>query len=311
MINITNSEALISLFTSKDSPLYGMELFSFFDPGCILSMIFKWLGWALGRGLSEFLILMEGFAEYCYKFLSFSNNEIIAGEGGLYDVITSFIFVPLTICLIIIFVKFIMGTVNKGAGKQLISNFLVVVFVLVAMPSIFNFMNNTIIGTKYLDDVQSGVSIQEDDVVTSMSLANTILRDNTTDYLYLYNECENLQTSFQKSNGSDIDFLGEEGSQRYTGTTLSSLYSDLQTLKGKYSESEFSKDCNWDSLLFNVNQTLQNGEDGFVCPNIFQYKAVGITQSIENMSAETMADYKFYTLVKLNISGLFRIRDIT
>lgn len=293
MIKITYIQALIHLYTDKSSPFYGMNTFSWFNIGNILTLFFKWLGWVIGCGLSAFMNMMEEFAGYCYKFLSFSNIDELSGKGGLYDLMTSYIFIPLTICLIIIAIKYAMGNVSKGSGKQIISNVMIVIFILVVMPSVFNFMNNEVIGDTYLADIQGKIG----------TISDEILKNNTTDYLYLYNECDELQAAFKDGEGNDIDITGEKGRNIFTAD-LNNIYDKIKQLKVDYSKSEFSKECSFSSKLFDCNQVMQDGADGFECPSIYQYKPIEIASTkIEN--SETEQSVGLFTVIKMDTNGIF------
>ena len=232
-------EAFIELMTNPDSPLSDMKVYSMFDVGSLLGCLFNWLWMAIGKGLSIFIDTMAKFANYCYNFLSFSHNEAFV---ELYDVINTYVTIPLGICLVIIFFKYAIGDINKTSNKRFVKNFLTVLLVLCVMPSVFSFMNNTIIGEDFLNKVGG----------SGLSIADLTLKQNTTDYLYLYQAND-------KDNSAHPNLLRETfpvdqspDSQDGDINNTDEIIEQLNKLKSDYPNSSFAANVTFSSMIRNA-----------------------------------------------------------
>lgn len=284
-------EAFIELMTNPDSPLSDMKVYSMFDVGSLLGCLFNWLWMAIGKGLSIFIDTMAKFANYCYNFLSFSHNEAFV---ELYDVINTYVTIPLGICLVIIFFKYAIGDINKTSNKRFVKNFLTVLLVLCVMPSVFSFMNNTIIGEDFLNKVGG----------SGLSIADLTLKQNTTDYLYLYQAND-------KDNSAHPNLLRETfpvdqspDSQDGDINNTDEIIEQLNKLKSDYPNSSFAANVTFSSMRFDFNQILKDGENEYKCPKLYQYKVTGLQMELSDFDEESTDTSSLYLLTSMNTEGV-------
>lgn len=301
---MSHADAFIELMTNSDSPLSYIQTYSMFDVGSLLANLLKYLWMAICRGLDSFVSAMESFANTCYNFLSFSSNPAFT---GLYDVINQFITIPIAICLLIIAFKYVTGDMNKTKSKQYLNNLLIVFFVLCIMPSVFSFMNNTVIGNDFLktvggsDTTTSNYTIggmqvtQSNSNSSHITTSNEILRGNTTDFLYLYQESGKLKAAFPSSQDPD------DASQANIDTNA--IIEELTELKANYPNTSYAQNVSFNSFRFDFNQILKNGEDNYECPKFYQYKCIGLQESVDNYSNGNTSTIKLYEIVPMNTEG--------
>lgn len=301
---MSHADAFIELMTNSDSPLSYIQTYSMFDVGSLLANLLKYLWMAICRGLDSFVSAMESFANTCYNFLSFSGNSAFT---SLYDVINQFVTIPIAICLLIIAFKYVTGDMNKTKSKQYLNNLLIVFFVLCIMPSVFSFMNNTVIGKDFLktvggsDTTTSNYTIGSVQVTQSNSnnshitTSNEILRGNTTDFLYLYQESGKLKAAFPSS--QDPDDANE------ANIDTNAIIEELNELKANYPNTSYAQNVSFDSFRFDFNQILKNGEDNYECPKFYQYKCIGKQESVDNYSNGSTSTINLYEIVPMNTEG--------
>lgn len=278
------ADAYIELMTNNESPFSYIETYSMFDVGSLLSNLLKFLWMAIGRMLDGFVSAMESFANSCYNFLSFSSNSAFT---SLYDVINKFITIPLAICLLIIAFKYVTGDINKTKNKQYLNNILIVFFVLCVMPSIFSYINKDIIGSDFLKTVGNN----------HLSTSNTILRGNTTDFLYLYQESGKLKAAFP------VDKEPNDASN--AGINTDTIIQELKQLQQDYPNSSFAQNISFDSYRFDINQTLKQGENEYTCPKFYQVKCIGKQVKVDSYSNEGTAKLNLYTIIPIDTNGFF------
>ena len=244
------SEALVLLFLSNDSPFQYIETYSG-DPASWISVAFSWILMALAKGLAAFLDAMETFYRYCFQWLSFSNNSEVQ---NLYSILAKWIFIPIVICGIIIALKYSVGDVNRGTHKQILKNIAILFFVVAVMPTVFNFVNDNVINGLVGDG--------------EYSIADQQLKSHTTDYYYLYESTNSFKSTFSDS----ADYQSETGN--ISSDTVNSIINDLNTQKEKYLTSGYAANVTFNGEVFNYNESMKDGENGFDCPQVYKYKVV-------------------------------------
>lgn len=190
-------EFCIELFTREGSP-FKMPIYNNFSVGAFFTEVGYMLAYWIGCFFKIILDGMNDFAIGAYKFLSFSNSEVIAGKydhgvlvkKGLYQVLTDYIWIPVLICGLILCFKVLFG--QKGVGKTFLRNIGYIFVAVAILPSAFTYINSNIIDDNYF----SSMTINEDNTSSTQtttgttdekpSLANRILRSNSVDRLWMY-----------------------------------------------------------------------------------------------------------------------------
>lgn len=220
-------DAFIELFTNTESPFSCIETSNVFNSISLLSTILKYIWLLIGRGLAFLLSETESFANECYNFLSFSNNEVVR---ELTDLLANYFWIPLVICLIIIAVKLMIGDNNNG--KQFVKNLVAVAVLTTIMPSVISGVNNNIFGEDFLNTIDpNGASTAAEDV----------LRENTYDYIYLYNNTESLKEAFNDSDKSPTSKDGD--------VDIEAIIEDINETQKEFKDSDAAKDVSFNVLF--------------------------------------------------------------
>lgn len=163
-----------SLFRDIEYVNYFLKLDSIFIT------MFRLMGTTLTRCLGLLLGASMSLVQGAWNFLfAFSNNSFIK---GLTDTVNGWIWIPVAICLLLFFIKLLIGRYSKGDANTLISNILVLALVVTVLPTVLAGVNNIL---------QTNL----EPVASTDALLGEILYSNTTDYEYVYDKYIDKQIS--------------------------------------------------------------------------------------------------------------------
>lgn len=277
-------QLFVELMTNGKSPFSEMRFYGFTDLGTIAGNFFSvFLMW-LGKGLAAFLDACEEFANAAYNFISFSGSSTFV---NLYNVINSYLFVPLLIIFGILAIKFALGTVQRGESKTILQNLGILFFVVAVLPSIFSFVNKEIIGQDFLLSMQgdsngtSSISANGNinDPISSAGIgygasvtttnrrhiSDDILRSNTYDFWYLYNKSDVKEIFYGKS-PNDV-----EGKPT---VNLDNLLENLQETQNEYINSNEAKALTFSGNVFDPNIGIDEEHGYFEIPDFFRWRVL-------------------------------------
>ena len=191
------NDICIELLTNPNSPFKGHVWGNMSFVGLFYDFA-NLLAYGLSYLFKIFLDGMNNFAIGAYRFLSFSESSAVR---SLYSLISKYVWIPILICGVIACFRIVLG--GKNVGKQFIRNICILFVVTTLLPTLFNYINHDILGG-YQKDETTGVyedttlfshtldtndnkenqdSKKDEDIA---SLADTILRNNATDKIWLY-----------------------------------------------------------------------------------------------------------------------------
>jgi hypothetical protein len=179
-----------------------MKIWSNFHFSGIFYDLVNLIAYGIGYFFKIVLDAMNDFAIEAYKFMSFSGSSTIK---GLYDVISKFIWIPVLLCGLIMCIRIIMGDIiKKNVGKQFIRNLCYLFVAVVILPSVFSYLNNSVLDENYFSDVsgagresESQTDVAGNNHQIKKSLSDDILRSNSKDRLWLYNRMLEEGGAFQ------------------------------------------------------------------------------------------------------------------
>ena len=149
----------------------GMEYYCVSESMTWFVSFFRWLGMLLANLLSSLLDGCVQVFDYAWEFLNFGSTE---APQELQTLLNSYIWIPIAICLIILFGKFAFALSNKGDTKNFMTNLVVFAVVMTILPSVF-----TSLGDIFFDKSLAP---------SSTSSANSIIARHTTDFYYVYDK---------------------------------------------------------------------------------------------------------------------------
>ena len=302
-------EYFIALMTDNSSPFNGATTcFTFNNPGALFGEILNMILYKICKGLALVLTALETFANQCYNFLSFSNNDNFT---SLYDVINKYLMIPLAIVLIIIGLKYAFGDIDRRTSKQFLKNIGIIFFMVAVMPSVFSFINNNVIGKDFLKSVapqsssgqtdvhfsnnSDGSATAESTTLINQNSANYILRTNTTDLLYIYNNSPKLQSAFG----------GDDFPAKPTEAEIKATINEMKNVNTKFAESDTAKLVTFD-YSFDLNEQIKSQSDDLSgIPVIFKHKVhsydrTWAAQGSEDDAQASVLSYKQYATEKLS-----------
>lgn len=305
-------EYLMMLFLSGDSPFSNAKVYNVLNMFQNVGVVWSETLMNFCKTLANILTSLEGFANECYNFLSFSNNSTFT---SLYDVINKYLMIPIAIVLIIVAIKFAFGDVDRRTSKQLLKNLGIVFLMIGVMPSIFSFMNNVVIGKDFMksvapnssenimvfgdsDDNSEGTKTIETTQTTNTSTADMILKSNTTDFVYLYEHSPRLKAAFG----------GEQLPARPTDSEMKETIEELKKLNTEFVNSDEAKVVSFSSGGFNFHQQILSENDDLTgVPTLFQYKVETTNPSVrvESENPEGDVEYHQHFTKKLSEGILF------
>lgn len=248
---MTYEQLYILLMNDSDNPFSSIRVASFFSISSLITDLINMVLIFIGKGLAKLLDVFQEFANQAYNFLSFGYSDTF---NELYGVINNYIFIPLVICFIILALKLTTGSLYRGETKTILKNLGILFLVIAVLPSVFYTINTQIIGKDFLHEVQgtpnsSSGSLLKDVVVADMNdgkldipsdidavqkkefmkISNIILRDNTWDYEYLFDN-SNLSKIFGEGDGKKLD----KWKDSKCNTTLEAVRKSINDAQAKY-----------------------------------------------------------------------------
>lgn len=276
---MTYEQLYILLMNDSDNPFSSIRVASFFSISSLITDLINMVLIFIGKGLAKLLDVFQEFANQAYNFLSFGYSDTF---NELYGVINNYIFIPLVICFIILALKLTTGSLYRGETKTILKNLGILFLVIAVLPSVFYTINTQIIGKDFLNEVQdtpssSSGSLLKDVVVADMNdgkldipsdidavqkkefmkISNIILRDNTWDYEYLYNN-SSLKTIFGEGDGKKLD----NWKDKKCNTTLEAVRKSVNDAQAKYYASSYSSSVMFST--FDPNTKLSSSENFFL-----------------------------------------------
>lgn len=191
------NDICIELLTNPNSPFKGHVWGNMSFVGLFYDFA-NLLAYGLSYLFKIFLDGMNNFAIGAYRFLSFSESSAVR---SLYSLISKYVWIPILICGVIACFRIVLG--GKNVGKQFIRNICILFVVTTLLPTLFNYINHDILGGYQKDETTGAYedttlfshtldtndnkenqnSKKDEDIA---SLADTILRNNATDKIWLY-----------------------------------------------------------------------------------------------------------------------------
>lgn len=273
---MTYEQLYILLMNDSDNPFSSIRVASFFSISSLITDLINMVLIFIGKGLAKLLDVFQEFANQAYNFLSFGYSDTF---NELYGVINNYIFIPLVICFIILALKLTTGSLYRGETKTILKNLGILFLVIAVLPSVFYTINTQIIGKDFLNEVQdtpssgSNVDIIAADLTDGkldlpsdidavqkkefMKISNIILRDNTWDYEYLYNN-SSLKTIFGEGDGKKLD----NWKDKKCNTTLEAVRKSVNDAQAKYYASSYSSSVMFST--FDPNTKLSSSENFFL-----------------------------------------------
>lgn len=269
---MTYEQLYILLMNDSDNPFSSIRVASFFSISSLITDLINMVLIFIGKGLAKLLDVFQEFANQAYNFLSFGYSDTF---NELYGVINNYIFIPLVICFIILALKLTTGSLYRGESKTVLKNLGILFLVIAVLPSVFYTINTQIIGKDFLNEVQgtpssgSNVDVIAADLTDGkldlpsdidavqkkefMKISNIILRDNTWDYEYLYNN-SSLKTIFGEGDGKKLD----NWKDKKCNTTLEAVRKSVNDAQAKYYASSESSSVMFST--FDPNTKLSTKE---------------------------------------------------
>ncbi|MBQ2285225.1 MAG: hypothetical protein II244_06135, partial [Clostridia bacterium] len=169
----------------------GMEYFWVAESTTWFVSFLRWLGMMLANFLSSLLEGCVQVFEYAWKFLNFGSTE---APQELQTLLNSYIWIPIAICLVILFGKFVFAVSSKGDTKNFMTNLVIFAVIMTILPSVFTSLGN--------------IFFDESLAPTSTSSANSIIARHTTDFYYVYDKyvAPVMKTEGKKS-GTPADLI--------------------------------------------------------------------------------------------------------